>query len=120
MAPWRYGPAQYWYDMMGVSETGQGFDYGIKLDPDAPITTEKILSQKSQFPADAFLPFNLVHWEDDIIYDGEDVRQSVIDKLSSGNIPICGWIATQHTRTYESFMVTCELLQLYILPVFTN
>ena len=31
VAPWRYGPAQYWYDMMGVSETGEGFDYGFKL-----------------------------------------------------------------------------------------
>ena len=28
---WRYGPAQLWYDMMGVDETGQGFDYGFKL-----------------------------------------------------------------------------------------
>ena len=31
VAPWRYGPAQYWYDMLGVSETGEGFDYGFKL-----------------------------------------------------------------------------------------
>lgn len=28
---WRYGPAQLWYDMMGVDETGHGFDYGFKL-----------------------------------------------------------------------------------------
>ena len=28
---WRYGPAQLWYDMMGVDETGEGFDYGFKL-----------------------------------------------------------------------------------------
>ena len=34
MAPWRYGPAQYWYDMLGVSETGEGFDYGFKLKSD--------------------------------------------------------------------------------------
>ncbi|XP_014670703.1 PREDICTED: transcription initiation factor TFIID subunit 1-like, partial [Priapulus caudatus] len=31
VAPWRYGPAQLWYDMMGVSEDGDGFDYGFKL-----------------------------------------------------------------------------------------
>ena len=31
VAPWRYGPAQYWYDMIGVSETGENFDYGFKL-----------------------------------------------------------------------------------------
>ena len=31
VAPWRYGPAQYWYDRMGVDETGENFDYGFKL-----------------------------------------------------------------------------------------
>jgi transcription initiation factor TFIID subunit 1 len=31
VAPWRYGPAQYWYDMLGVNETGEGFDYGFKV-----------------------------------------------------------------------------------------
>ncbi len=30
VAPWRFGPAQYWYDKLGVSETGEGFDYGFK------------------------------------------------------------------------------------------
>lgn len=29
--PWRYGPAQYWYDMLGVDDLGQDFDYGFKL-----------------------------------------------------------------------------------------
>ena len=28
---WRYGPAQLWYDMLGVDETGEGFDYGFRL-----------------------------------------------------------------------------------------
>lgn len=31
VAPWRYGPAAYWYDQMGVNETGDKFDYGFKL-----------------------------------------------------------------------------------------
>ena len=31
VAPWRYGPAAYWYDMLGVDETGKDFDYGFKL-----------------------------------------------------------------------------------------
>lgn len=31
VAPWRYGPAQYWYDLLGVDETGEGFDYGFRL-----------------------------------------------------------------------------------------
>lgn len=30
-AHWRFGPAQVWYDMLNVPETGDGFDYGFKL-----------------------------------------------------------------------------------------
>lgn len=31
IAEWRYGPAALWYDMLGVPENGEGFDYGFKL-----------------------------------------------------------------------------------------
>lgn len=31
VAEWRYGPAQLWYDMLGVDETGEDFDYGFKV-----------------------------------------------------------------------------------------
>lgn len=31
VAEWRYGPAQLWYDMLGVSEDGSNFTYGFKL-----------------------------------------------------------------------------------------
>lgn len=31
VAPWRYGPAQLWYDRMEVDETGEDFNYGFKL-----------------------------------------------------------------------------------------
>ncbi len=31
IAEWRYGPAQLWYDMLGVDDTGKDFDYGFKL-----------------------------------------------------------------------------------------
>lgn len=30
IAPWRYGPAQYWYDLLGVDESGENFDYGSR------------------------------------------------------------------------------------------
>lgn len=30
-AHWRFGPAQVWYDMLNVPETGEGFDYGFKV-----------------------------------------------------------------------------------------
>ena len=28
---WRFGPAQYWYDLYGFPEDGRGFDYGFRL-----------------------------------------------------------------------------------------
>ena len=31
VADWRFGPAQVWYDMLDVPETGDGFNYGFKL-----------------------------------------------------------------------------------------
>lgn len=31
VAPWRYGPAQYWYDSLGVDEAGRDFHYDFKL-----------------------------------------------------------------------------------------
>lgn len=31
VAPWRFGPAQLWYDRIGVDETGDNFDYGFKV-----------------------------------------------------------------------------------------
>lgn len=30
-ADWRFGPAQIWYDMLEVPETGDGFNYGFKV-----------------------------------------------------------------------------------------
>lgn len=29
-AHWRFGPAQVWYDMLNVPESGEGFNYGFK------------------------------------------------------------------------------------------
>jgi transcription initiation factor TFIID subunit 1 len=31
VADWRFGPAQVWYDMLDVPETGDGFNYGFKI-----------------------------------------------------------------------------------------
>lgn len=31
VADWRFGPANFWYDMLDVPETGEGFNYGFRL-----------------------------------------------------------------------------------------
>lgn len=40
VAEWRYGPAQLWYDMLGVPEDGSGFHYGFKLKEETPEETQ--------------------------------------------------------------------------------
>ena len=40
---WRYGPAQYWYDMLGVPDKCKDFDYGLK---DAEKLTEEVKDGK--------------------------------------------------------------------------
>nr|CAD2167564.1 unnamed protein product [Meloidogyne enterolobii] len=99
--PWRFGPAQIWYDRLGVPSNPSNFDYGMKKgkmftpmsEPETPIKDDK-----------TFLPVNLIHWEDDIIFDGEQEKEKLIKELSSSRLPRCGWIPTSHTRTYKAFM----------------
>ena len=53
------------------------------------------------------LPVNLLRWEDDVILDGELINPPLIEALKNGSEPPkCGWIATQQTRTYESYRST--------------
>ena len=39
VADWRFGPAQLWYDMLDVPETGEGFNYGFKLKENCMLCT---------------------------------------------------------------------------------
>lgn len=48
--------------------------------------------------------FFQIRWEEDIILDPDEARDAVVKELRSGKQPMCGWIPTQHTRTYGQFM----------------
>ena len=104
VAAWRFGPAQYWYDQANVPADGSGFQYGFKLRkegaPEWP--------PPSTHPPQHFLPINLENWEEKVIWDGKAVREKLIAKLASGEQPFCGWIPTQYTRTYETFMAALK------------
>lgn len=66
-----------------------------------------IQNQKQEIPDindPAYLPVNLMNWEDDIILDNDLAREKLIRDYSSGSLPKCGWIPTPHTRTYQSFL----------------
>ncbi|CAM9312741.1 unnamed protein product [Lampetra planeri] len=71
VAEWRYGPAQLWYDMLGVPEDGNSFNYGFKLKE-----VESSNPQKQDSPADRAEPAEeLVYgrWEDNIIWDDQEM-----------------------------------------------
>ncbi|VDK22559.1 unnamed protein product, partial [Anisakis simplex] len=69
---------------------------------------EKGLAAADPFPPETFLPVNLLRWEDDIIIDGEQVRSQVLKRLASGKLPEYGWVPTQQTRNYESFLAALK------------
>uniref|UniRef100_A0A1I7XNI5 DUF3591 domain-containing protein n=1 Tax=Heterorhabditis bacteriophora TaxID=37862 RepID=A0A1I7XNI5_HETBA len=81
--PWRMGPAKIWYDKMNVPTTLASFDYGFKLKQEnlKTLAEEKSKDEDEvaieEFDQETFLPVNLIRWEDDVIYDGEDVREQV-------------------------------------------
>ncbi|XP_063824981.1 transcription initiation factor TFIID subunit 1 [Ostrinia nubilalis] len=117
-AHWRFGPAQVWYDMLNVPETGDGFDYGFKLkapspdrereekpkDPEQEPEEERETSDSpdSGFPDDSFLMVSQLQWEDDVIWDGSEIKQKVLARLNSKS-NAAGWVPTSVSRTAQQF-----------------
>ncbi|KAL0893102.1 hypothetical protein ABMA27_014741 [Loxostege sticticalis] len=115
-AHWRFGPAQVWYDMLNVPETGEGFDYGFKLKAPSPEREEKPKeaeqvteeeketsdSPDSGFPEDSFLMVSQLQWEDDVIWDGSEIKQKVLARLNSKS-NAAGWVPTSVSRTAQQF-----------------
>lgn len=102
-ADWRFGPAQIWYDMLDVPESGEGFNYGFKLkdkhkgeegeeqqQPPPPIV--------DPIPDDAFLMVSQLHWEDDVVWDGNAIKDKVEQKLNS-KTNAAGWLPSSGSRT---------------------
>ncbi|XP_030020533.1 transcription initiation factor TFIID subunit 1 isoform X3 [Manduca sexta] len=115
-AHWRFGPAQVWYDMLNVPETGEGFDYGFKLKPPSPEREEKPKDEtesdvkseekgdesESGFPDDSFLMVSQLQWEDDVIWDGSEIKHKVLARLNSKS-NAAGWVPTSVSRTAQQF-----------------
>ena len=57
VAAWRYGPAQLWYDMLGVSDTGENLDYGFTLKSVRGGRGGGVLARVEQFLVSIFLTF---------------------------------------------------------------
>ncbi|XP_078067599.1 transcription initiation factor TFIID subunit 1 isoform X3 [Mustelus asterias] len=125
VAEWRYGPAQLWYDMLGVPEDGEGFDYGFKLketmEEDQMLEEEVTCMVEVQEPAEEmekstdemelqsemealldehFLMVTQLPWEEDIIWNGEDVKHKT---TKSQRASLAGWLPSSMTRNATAY-----------------
>lgn len=79
-ADWRHGPAKLWYDQMNIpDEDCKDFTYGFKLKEEKSDRNNgaKIFSD------DAFLMVTQLHWEDDVIWNAEDLKPEAKSKFHS-------------------------------------
>ncbi|XP_026470155.1 transcription initiation factor TFIID subunit 1-like [Ctenocephalides felis] len=61
--------------MLEVPESGEGFDYGFKLkEKEQPQTDVNEDNADSTIPDDAFLMVSQLRWEDDVVWDGNDIK----------------------------------------------
>ncbi|EFN79615.1 transcription initiation factor TFIID subunit 1 [Harpegnathos saltator] len=113
VADWRFGPAQLWYDMLEVPETGDGFNYGFKLvekeqseEQENDKSKNKFKNEENikdeEFADDAFLMVSQLHWEDDVVWNGDDIKHKVMQKLNSKN-NAAGWVPSSGNRTAQAF-----------------
>ncbi|XP_053535392.1 transcription initiation factor TFIID subunit 1 isoform X3 [Ictalurus punctatus] len=131
VAEWRYGPAQLWYDMLGVPEDGAGFHYGLILRQDSTDThTETHIDTHTEAPAETladthadthtlgaeqsseqdkeqseledelFLMVTQLQWEDDIIWNGEDVKHK---GTKTQRASLAGWLPSSMTRNANAY-----------------
>ena len=137
---WRWGPAQYWYDMLELPEDVPDYDYGLKIrskeeqkqvdsavagisgprhdkktetetdifDNPTPgpsgvntnISGTKVKTIK--YPPDAFHMVTQLNWEEDVIWNGEDIKHKVLSKLNSKS-NAAGWVPSSMSRKASSF-----------------
>uniref|UniRef100_A0A3B4Y165 Transcription initiation factor TFIID subunit n=1 Tax=Seriola lalandi dorsalis TaxID=1841481 RepID=A0A3B4Y165_SERLL len=107
VAEWRYGPAQLWYDMLGVPEDGSSFNYGFKLkdeqssEPQIQETPKEITeTDRAALENELFLMVTQLQWEDDIIWNGEDVKHK---GTKTQRASLAGWLPSSMTRNANAY-----------------
>uniref|UniRef100_A0A3Q0SDY8 Transcription initiation factor TFIID subunit n=1 Tax=Amphilophus citrinellus TaxID=61819 RepID=A0A3Q0SDY8_AMPCI len=97
IAEWRYGPAQLWYDMLGVPEDGSNFNYGFKLKEQQSNDEAK---DRKALENELFLMVTQLQWEDDIIWNGEDVKHK---STKTQRASLAGWLPSSMTRNANAY-----------------
>lgn len=55
-----------------------------------------------KFPDDAFLLVSQLHWEDEVVWSGEDIKHKVMQKLNC-KTNAAGWVPSSSNRTAQAF-----------------
>ena len=92
---WRHGPAKLWYDSLNTPDDGEGFNYGFKLRKHK--IDDVVLNP---IPDEAFLMMNQLKWEDDVIWNGNDVKTKIENKFSEKQ-KVAGWLPSRNSRTVK-------------------
>jgi len=56
---------------------------------------------------DAYLMVNQLHWEDNVIFNGDEVRQVVLDGHKQRSA-MAGWVPSLNVRTYAQYKIQSE------------
>uniref|UniRef100_A0A8C8H787 Transcription initiation factor TFIID subunit n=1 Tax=Oncorhynchus tshawytscha TaxID=74940 RepID=A0A8C8H787_ONCTS len=115
VAEWRYGPAQLWYDMMGVPEDGSGFHYGFKLKEEEEDEQENGDEKDEQaLENELFLMVTQLQWEDDIIWNGEDVKHK---GTKTQRASLAGWLPSSMTRNANAYNTDLHTGDSYLIEI---
>ncbi|XP_040573195.1 transcription initiation factor TFIID subunit 1 [Lepeophtheirus salmonis] len=133
---WRTGPAEYWYDLLDLPPVIDNFDYvsaanaaSIEQDDTKDEVKDKreeeteenskekdiVTSEPSEeeegstldVPDDAFFMVTQVNWEEDVVWNGDDIKHKVLQKLNS-KTNAAGWVPSTFNRTAGSFSQTSK------------
>jgi transcription initiation factor TFIID subunit 1 len=78
---------------------GDDFDYGFKLKQEKEVESRKATELDAfGFPDEAFHMVTQLNWEDDIVWNGDDIKHKVLTKLNSKGGLASGWLPTATNR----------------------
>lgn len=80
----------------------EGFNYGFKVRDNKVEQPEEIEVKGDGIPDDAYLMVSQLHWEDDVVWDGNDIKHKVLQKLHS-KTNAAGWLPSSGSRTAGAF-----------------
>jgi transcription initiation factor TFIID subunit 1 len=86
--------------MIGLPDVVEDFDYGLKTEtePEQLVKRGPKNNPNDLVPDDAFLMVTQVNWEDDVIWNGDDIKHKVLQKLNS-KTNAAGWVPSSFNRT---------------------